>query len=875
MRPEVGKRTLQVRTPSQQQHLDGRWRGLLIGALALTSGGLSACQGNTGEDRADLNEILQDGELTAIKMSALSTGSAGKGAAGTTGAGGATGTAGMVGAPGSAGVGVADGGMPITGAAGTGGPFPTGTAGTRGGFDGGIPGRPFPQGAQGLWNFDDCVSFRTDLRDSTFSSHTAFRSVSAACAMVGVQGQGIAIDGEEDLVYVPDQPNFTFENGVTVAAWVKPTKLGGVRTIFRKREDGTSTFFLGENGKDYQFIIRLANGKAADVTAKAKLNVFTHVAGTYDGRELRLYLDGKLAARKAVNGRLSGGAGPLLMGNDINERRIDGVIDNVFFDTIPATPDEIVRLTCLPKPSVLTVTPTSSGLVAAGTPVTYEARLTNNSCEAQNVNLQASSQVGGFSIDPSFSFTFLDAGGTFTTPITVTSSPDQEPDDHVIQISAFTNFEFLTKNVTYSVQGTPCSVRSRKELEIRDLSVVEDPVRTAPGGAWTFGKLMEAMAPTPAEAPAMVEKLLGTWLTDQTVNGFIVPARTAMQDLVLGPFPRLPDGKLDLAHAPFRLLAIVNRIDLHEVAPGTAGEGRFVFGVLDQFGNPMQLTMILEYRIPAASAQEITNLADAWHALSGMTFPSPAYNAALQAITDRFAARNAAPGQPNGSAIGQVRTNDFFALGEWEFREFHLSASTRQLEPAGLALTPDRSFNNSEALSRFIDANEEAIISQTHTLPATFEGQPFQAGAMVTDFFVWNAPGVNPEARAKFALNTCNGCHTAPLESNVFVFQVAPRSLGQESQLSPFLQGTQVFDPFANVLRNFNELGRRGRILHDLVCPNDPLPPPPPETTPIGGDSDGGFAGTGGGHFDGGNNGGAGTGGGPIFTGSAGTGGKM
>ena len=58
----------------------------------------------------------------------------------------------------------------------------------------------------------------------------------------------------------------------TVAAWVKPTRLGGVRTIFRKRERGTSTFVLLTNGKDSQFVIRLASGRAAEVRASATLD---------------------------------------------------------------------------------------------------------------------------------------------------------------------------------------------------------------------------------------------------------------------------------------------------------------------------------------------------------------------------------------------------------------------------------------------------------------------------------------------------------------------------------------------------------------------------------------------------------------------------
>jgi hypothetical protein len=272
--------------------------------------------------------------------------------------------------------------------------------------------------------------------------------------------------------------------------------------------------------------------------------------------------------------------------------------------------------------------------------------------------------------------------------------------------------------------------------------------------------------------------------------------------------------------------------------------------------------MILEYKIPAGGADDIKTLANAWHALASpdLMFPSEAYNTKLQAITDIFTKRDAAPGRPNGSAIGQIRTNDFFTLGEWEFREFHLSATTGHLEPAGLAQIPDVSFNGTDTLADFINANADTIMTGTHEVPATFEGQPFQAGSNVTDFnsFRWVA-NVTPDLREKFATNTCNGCHTG-FETGAFIFQINPRSQGQESQLSGFLTGSQEFDPFANLFRNFNELGRRGRILHDLVCPDDPLPPPPPDTSP----GPGGTAGTGGG-FDGGDPG----------TGTAGTGGSF
>ncbi|HEX3697890.1 MAG TPA: LamG domain-containing protein [Polyangia bacterium] len=827
-----------------------RYSRALLGSLALASASLAACgDNNQGEDSPELQAILKDGELTQLMSSALtSSPPPGTGPSGSSG--GVTFDAGVpTGATDAGGRGVAGMGGPVIG-------------GGTGGFamDGGTgPTRSFPGQAQGFWRFDDCNMSRTELADSTFGgNHTAFRSVTAFCRP-GILNSGIGFDEDDDVVIVPDQPNFTFSEGFTVAAWVKPTDLGGVRTIFRKRQDGTSTFVLAENGKNFQIVISLANGKAADVQAKATLDTFTHVAATYDGIFLKLYLNGVEAASKRVVGRLSDGVGPLLMGNDASNRRIDGIIDNVVFDTLPATPAEITKLLCLPQPSLMNVTPVDPAAVPPGTPVSYDVQITNNSCDDANFNFNAFAFDPNIIVSPNFGNAFVAATSTTHVPFTASASPDTE-NFGTTQISVnaqlftpnFSSFEQFNQVVNFSDfdNSTPCTIKPRRELEIRDVSVVDDPVRTAPGGAWTFGKLMEDMAPTPADAPAMVETMLSSFLSQQTVNSFTLPPRPGVQQVLNSM--RGPDGKLDLSQQSFRLLAIVNRIDLNDVSASTAGEGRFVFGFVP-FGQVMQATLIIEYSIPAASPADIADLANAWHALRALPFPSEDYNAALQKVTERFTARNAAPGRPNGSAVGQIRTNDFFQFGgAWEFREFHLDATSGTLVPAPVALTPDRSFNFSPQLGQFAVANEPAILAEKHTVPLMFDGAPFQGGNVdASDFFTWQVPGVSPETRHRFARNTCNGCHTQG-ETGAAFFQINPRFPFQESQLSGFLLGADVTDFAAGVVRHFNELDRRGRILHAFVCPDEMLPPPPPDTTPISGLPDGGFPGTGGamGGFD-------------------------
>ncbi len=197
----------------------------LVASLVLASASLSACGDDHGSDSADLRAILDDGDITQTMNSMLTAPPPGTGMAGTSGStsgsGGTTGTAGTGSPTGAAGAGIpGKGGTPGTGnVTGMGSGGTTGTAGTTGNPG---PTRNLPGEAQAFWRFDDCNMDRTELFDSSFNaSHTAYRSVPAFCRP-GILNTGIGFDEDDDLVLVPDQPNFVFSEGFTVAAWVKP-----------------------------------------------------------------------------------------------------------------------------------------------------------------------------------------------------------------------------------------------------------------------------------------------------------------------------------------------------------------------------------------------------------------------------------------------------------------------------------------------------------------------------------------------------------------------------------------------------------------------------------------------------------------------------
>ncbi|HEY9856174.1 MAG TPA: hypothetical protein V6D05_10575 [Stenomitos sp.] len=422
-------------------------------------------------------------------------------------------------------------------------------------------------------------------------------------------------------------------------------------------------------------------------------------------------------------------------------------------------------------------------------------------------------------------------------------------------------------------------ITAKKELVITDLSVVEDPVRTKGTGVWTFGTLMTRMA-NGRDPEKFVRDWLTTWTVDQTVNGDLVKNKKVGMDHVIALWPKTPDGKLDLTKAPFRLAAIVNRVDLRR--PGNAGEGRFVFHYVEKdniavAGAPNSkpgddravFTVIFEYGISddmiirsfqgktppkleqgqnQMAAQNrmkaVADWASRWHRLSRMPY-GPGYNVELQKITDVFSGANANPAKPNGSALNQLRTNEIqlglqgafgpggdpTTLPVWELREFHVMPSGK-LENVPMALTPKISLNHTTELGDYINQNEEDILKDAHVMPVgMMAGSSLTPGAIGDPFLIWNAPNIAHanDARFKFAQNTCSGCHlietgldqprTAQGGPTPFIafMQVRPRRAGEEAVLSSFMTGADVTDPATGKIRHLNDVQRRVDDLQTIL----------------------------------------------------------
>jgi len=369
--------------------------------------------------------------------------------------------------------------------------------------------------------------------------------------------------------------------------------------------------------------------------------------------------------------------------------------------------------------------------------------------------------------------------------------------------------------------SSACVIDPDKELWIRDLSVVEDPVRTVyvpfnplnpSEGVWTFGRFIENMC-GPNTPTDFVLHLFKQFNTTMVVNGFTEAPRPGFYNTVIQPWIDASGKKLNFKIAPFRLNGFVNRLDLRSnptYGGGgfSAGEGRVVFTILTPDGFATIGTLILEYELVAENCEQVKAWANAWHELGSMDF-GPAYNERLEKIVEGFAGAGAAPHKPNGSALNQLRTNELVGEFPWQWREFHLEKTT-MLEMATVAQTPEITLNHTKALRDFINFNEADILADNYVVPLSWQGNPFRGGVSDGEPYdaFYEAPGIlNNDARHIFSLNTCVACHS--VETGTGFFHSSPRSAGQVTFLSGFLTGITVSDPVSGVPRSFNDLKRR------------------------------------------------------------------
>lgn len=162
-----------------------------------------------------------------------------------------------------------------------------------------------------------------------------------ACRLTSATKQGNLLTSE---VRVPQHQALNLTTNLTLEVIVEPIAGSGHRTFISK---GDSQWALQETDAGIEFFV-YGQGRWQVLTVARPdhwLRQRQHLAGTYDGETLRLYLNGQLVGEQAYSGPVNSAAFPVMIGNNAENlgRRVAGLIHEARIYHRPLAAAELVR----------------------------------------------------------------------------------------------------------------------------------------------------------------------------------------------------------------------------------------------------------------------------------------------------------------------------------------------------------------------------------------------------------------------------------------------------------------------------------------------------------------------------------------------------
>lgn len=170
-----------------------------------------------------------------------------------------------------------------------------------------------PVGLKGAYAFNEGLGTTTADKSGFNNTGTL---VGATWTTQGKFGGALQFNGTSARVNVPDSPSLDLTTAMTLEAWVNPTTVNAQwRDVIMK---GTDNYYLDATS--------LPNGRPAlgssfttPLFGPSSLspNVWSHLAATYDGATMRLYVNGVQVTSRAQTGTIPTSSGALSFGGDV------------------------------------------------------------------------------------------------------------------------------------------------------------------------------------------------------------------------------------------------------------------------------------------------------------------------------------------------------------------------------------------------------------------------------------------------------------------------------------------------------------------------------------------------------------------------------
>ena len=162
---------------------------------------------------------------------------------------------------------------------------------------------PDPECLAGQWSMEEGSG--TTVVDSSSQGNNGVLSGSPTWA-TGVYGQSLHLNGTTDYALVPDAASLDITNAITLAAWVKPEKVATQYLVKKAVISATNGYelSLASSGKAFVRFNQFTSADGFRINSTTSYptdgNTWMHLAATYDGVTMRLYVNGVQEASLAA-----------------------------------------------------------------------------------------------------------------------------------------------------------------------------------------------------------------------------------------------------------------------------------------------------------------------------------------------------------------------------------------------------------------------------------------------------------------------------------------------------------------------------------------------------------------------------------------------
>ena len=186
---------------------------------------------------------------------------------------------------------------------------------------------PTPSELVAAYSFN--ASAGSTVADSSGNGNNGTASGTATWS-AGKFGNAMRFNGTNSVVTVPDSASLDLTTAMTLEAWVKPAVAqGGWRSVMHKNVDRYYLMASSDNNSPVGGGTFGAGNQNTYAASALPVNVWTHLATTFDGRTVKLYINGIQVASMPQTTSITRSGGTLQIGADFYGEFFNGWIDEI------------------------------------------------------------------------------------------------------------------------------------------------------------------------------------------------------------------------------------------------------------------------------------------------------------------------------------------------------------------------------------------------------------------------------------------------------------------------------------------------------------------------------------------------------------------